>query len=334
VLDEKQGDGMNIAYRVDALTTYRAPEDAFADHLLVVKRGVDAALAQLLHESVKAARRVGGPPHTAVAAVRELAMRGGKRQRPALLAAAYEACDGCGGPNAVVMAGVALELLQTYFLIHDDWMDEAETRRGAPSVHVALAGPFGSRHHGNAAAILAGDHACALAQQALLDLPLPADCVLAAVRELVRIQREVIAGQLLDIHHGDPQRGLQDASIVERIHDLKTGSYTVRGPLELGALLAGASPNEHRTLDRFAKPLGVAFQLRDDLLGTFGDPKVTGKPKKPSPWLLARGAEQRTEDRIAALVERAVAELEDSNLSAYGKTLLAGAANALAYRER
>lgn len=320
---------MNIAYRVEEPFRARAQEDVFALHLAVVKRGVDAALARLLAEKTEQARWIGGPALAATDAVSELAMRGGKRQRPAILAAAYEACGGSGGPDAVVMAGVALELLQTYLLIHDDWMDDADTRRGGPSVHVVLADVFGSVAKGNAGAILAGDQACALAQEALLDLPLPAECIVAAVRELACIQQDVIAGQLLDIS-GDSA----DAAAIEQMHDLKTGSYTVRGPLELGALLAGASPDEHAALASFAKPIGVAFQLRDDLIGTFGDPQVTGKPREVVPWLASSGARARAEERIAGLVDCAVAELTRSSLTARGKTLLAGAAHALAYRDR
>ena len=321
------------------------PADAFAWHLDDVKQGVDAELARLLEEKTDHARMIGGPALAATSALSELAMRGGKRQRPAILAAAYEACGGSGGPQAVVMAGVSLELLQTYFLIHDDWMDESDTRRGGPSVHVLLAQTFGGTHNGNAAAILAGDQACAIAQEALLELPLPAECVLAAVRELSRVQQDVIAGQLLDVASGSG-----DADAMEKMHDLKTGSYTVRGPLELGALLAGASSDQHFALERFARPLGVAFQLRDDLLGTFGDPKITGKPcgtdlaggkrtavaieLAANPEGQLQGAKRRVEERIDGLVERAIAELDRSSFTLRGRALLAGAAHALAYRER
>jgi len=365
---------MDIAYRQGARRDWRAqaetPEDAFATHLQLVRHGVDARLAQLFEDKLDRARLIGRPAFAAVAAASELAMRGGKRQRPAILAAAYEACGGVGGPDAVVMAGVSLELLQTYFLIHDDWMDASETRRGGPSVHVLLAATFGGAHNGNAAAILAGDETCALAQEALLDLPLPAECILAAVRELSRIQQDVIAGQLLDVDGASA-----DAESMEKMHDLKTGSYTVRGPLELGALLAGATAAQHALLERFARPLGVAFQLRDDLLGTFGDASVTGKPsysdlaagkrtalvielasdpegrrllksvlgKSDAPEdevqallqrMIASGAKRRVEERITGLVERAIAELDRSSFTPRGRALLVGAANALAYRER
>jgi geranylgeranyl diphosphate synthase type I len=365
---------MNIAYgqgtRRDSRAQAETPEDKFARHLDTVRRGVDTELARLFEEKLERARMVGAPAFAAVSAASELAMRGGKRQRPAILAAAYEACGGCGGPDAVVKAGVSLELLQTYFLIHDDWMDASETRRGGPSVHMLLAATFGGTHDGNAAAILAGDHACALAQEALLDLPLPAECILAAVRELARIQQDVIAGQLLDVDGASA-----DADAMEKMHDLKTGSYTVRGPLELGAVLAGATSAQHALLERFARPLGVAFQLRDDLLGTFGDASVTGKPShsdiasgKPTALvielasdpegrhlltrvlgkpdaaeeevealvrrMIASGAKRRVEERIVGLVERAIAELDRSSFTPRGRALLVGAASALAFRER
>jgi len=127
---------------------------------------------------------------------------------------------------------------------------------------------------GDAAAILAGDHASALAQEALFAVPRPAERVLETARLFARIQEEVILGQLLDLRAASGS----SAAHVEAMHDLKTGSYTVRGPLLLGALLAGASTEAQAALTRFAAPLGVAFQLRDDLLGTFGDPRETGKP--------------------------------------------------------
>src|SRR5436190_1873149 len=245
----------------------------FEAYLAVVKRGVDAELARMLREKAHDAKRAGEPAHAAFAAMAKLAVRGGKRQRAALLAAAYEACGGAGGSSAVTHAGVALELLQTYLLVHDDWMDASETRRGGPSVHVALRSAFASERQADSAAILAGDWACALAQETLLSLPyLPPECIVAALRELARIQADVIRGQLVDVSATS-----LDRAAIERMHELKTGSYTVRGPFELGALLAGASAPQHAFLEQFAKPLGVAFQLRDDLLGTFGDPILTGK---------------------------------------------------------
>jgi geranylgeranyl diphosphate synthase type I len=248
-------------------------EAKFPNYLLEVRDIVDGAMTRFFDGKLAAARRAGGSVEGVVEATRDLALRGGKRFRAALLAASYEACGGTGGLPAVVMAGVALELLQTYLLIHDDWMDNDDTRRGGPSVHAMLRGRLGDRALADACAILAGDHASAMAQEALLSVDVSADRLRDACREFARIQEDVVFGQLLDMH-----AGAQDASAVEKVHELKTGSYTVRGPLALGAVLAGASEAQRACLEAFARPLGIAFQLRDDVLGTFGDPSATGKP--------------------------------------------------------
>jgi geranylgeranyl diphosphate synthase type I len=342
-------------------------DPSFPGLVALVRRAVEARLGSLLDAAVDDVRPCGPDAVAAIDAIRALCMRGGKRFRPVLVAAAFEACGGGGGglDEAVVLAGAAIELLQTYLLIHDDWMDGDDVRRGGPSVHAMLRGAYGDVAAGDAAAILAGDYASALAQQALLAMPLPADRVVAAARAFASVQREVITGQLLDM------RGSPD---VESTHDLKTGSYTVRGPLAIGAILAGASAEQRAALERFAAPLGVAFQLRDDLLGTFGDPKATGKPagndvrrgKRTAlvaalaedadarplmerafgaanatdadvAALVARmeasGARARVEARLRELLARAERELEAAPLGALGKSWLLGAVRALGERD-
>ena len=177
-----------------------------------------------------------------------------------------------------MLAGVSLELLQAYLLIHDDWMDADEVRRGGPSVPAMLRGRFpGAPRAADAFTILAGDFAAGLSLDALARVPVAADRVAAAVREMGRIQRDVVLGQMCDLQ-GELTAEPPSEAAVELTHSLKTGSYTVRGPLALGAHLAGASVATLEALEAFADPLGVAFQLRDDVLGTFGDPRRTGKP--------------------------------------------------------
>lgn len=328
-------------------------------------RLVEARLGEWLAPRVEAARALAADVGDSVDAASRLALRGGKRLRAALAGAAYVASGG-DRLEDVVMAGVALELLQTYLLIHDDWMDGDETRRGGPSVHAWLASRFGDG--GAAAAVLAGDHACALAQEALLEVPLPAERLADAARELARAQQDVVLGQLLDVRAAARTRAQ-----VETMHALKTSSYTVRAPLVIGAALAGASAGTRAALERFARPLGVAFQLRDDLLGVFGDPARTGKPAgvdvrrgkmtglaaelladEEGAALFARasragategdvaaavrrmtagGARTRVEARVAELAREARAALEETPLAPDGKTLLAGAIAALCERE-
>jgi geranylgeranyl diphosphate synthase type I len=237
-----------------------------------VRARVDARLEQYLNDKHAAAARLGDDAAVLVDAVRGLTMRGGKRLRPAVIVATYDAVRGDDAPDDLTPTldvCAALEVLQTYLLIHDDWMDGDAERRGGPSVHTALAQRYGSAHLGAAVAVLAGDLASAYAWELLCVAPFPAGRLTDAITAFRVMQEEVVIGQHLDL------LGTADVSLMQH---LKTGSYTVRGPLALGALLGGARAEQVSSLNLFGDPLGVAFQLRDDLLGTFGDPRTTGKP--------------------------------------------------------
>jgi geranylgeranyl diphosphate synthase type I len=251
----------------------------FADYARPVKAALDAALAAHLADVAASVRHLPADVQASVEAVRDLTLRGGKRLRAVLLAATYDACGGEGGAAKVVLAGVAFELLQSYLLIHDDWMDADDVRRGGPSVPAMLRAHFGaaSARTADAFTILAGDLAAGLALEALGRVPVSPDRVAAAAREMGRIQRDVVLGQMCDLQ-GELTHEPPTEAAVDLTHTLKTGSYTVRGPVAIGAHLAGASDALVLALTAFADPLGIAFQLRDDVLGTFGDPDRTGKP--------------------------------------------------------
>jgi geranylgeranyl diphosphate synthase type I len=353
-------------------------EVTFAALLHHVRKHVDGSLATWLKPRVAAASALSEEVGAAAEAVESLSLRGGKRMRAALVGAAYVACGGVapGGSGAAPAwsgadrAMIAIELLQTYLLIHDDWMDDDDMRRGGPAVHVSLRERLGSKRLGDAAAVLAGDLACGYAQEALLETQLAADRVLGAARAFARIQEEVVTGQLAEMS-GSGTR----VPSVEVIHALKTASYTVTGPLALGAHLAGASDARVAQLARYGRPLGIAFQLRDDLLGTFGDSNATGKPvgndirqgkrtalvvemrgDAAAEALLARvlgradasdrevedvvrametsGAKARVEARVAELLAETRSALESMGLpeGSDGKRWLAGAVRALGER--
>ncbi len=261
---------------------------SFAGLLETVRVSVDLDLATWLSPKIVSARQISADVGAAAEAIDRLALRGGKRMRAALVVVGF-ACGGLGSSagsrasdeevarsllQTVSRAAIAIELLQVYLLIHDDWMDDDDVRRGGPAVHVALRERLGSIRLGDAAGVLAGDLACAYAQEALLETPLPADRLLAAARAFAQIQEDVVRGQLAEMCVTDAKPGPS----VELVHALKTASYTVTGPLLLGAHLAGAPASCLARLEQYGRPLGIAFQLRDDLLGTFGDPRVTGKP--------------------------------------------------------
>jgi geranylgeranyl diphosphate synthase type I len=348
----------------------RAPSESNPFHLLLkqVRRDVDARLSALFERKLTEAEPLGTDVVALVDSLRDLTMRGGKRFRPALLYAAYHAVDDTAPEGIALDAGAALELLQTYLLVHDDWMDRDDVRRGGPAVHAMLAHHYGSRTMGDAAALLAGDYAAAIALEALSSVKTSGERVARASVLFAQIQQDAIRGQQIDL------AGKSDN--IEVMHDLKTGSYTVRGPMLLGAVLAGAGPDVVARLGRFAQPLGVAFQLRDDLLGAFGEAKETGKPfgsdirsgKKTAlvDEALSRvgsadrhilvetlgrrdatetevkavvalyqrsGARVAVERRLNQLVKKALGALSGAGLSKRGSTWLLGAASALTARE-
>lgn len=216
-------------------------------------------------------RRLGGVEGLSpiLEAVEGVTRRGGKRVRPALVLAGHAAVEPIADLDALDRAAAAFELLQTYLLIQDDWMDGDDVRRGGPSAHAHLRTQISPPHRADSVAILASDLASSDAWSMLIEAPFPVDRVRAALAWFAGLHEEVILGQYLDVI-GSPD--------VERIHLWKTAGYTVRGPLAIGAILGGGTEAQRAALDGWARPIGVAFQMRDDLLGVFGDPAVTGKP--------------------------------------------------------
>lgn len=213
--------------------------------------------------------------------LREFALRGGKRLRPALVDWAYRACGGTSD-DAVLPLAMAVELLHTYLLVHDDVMDHAETRRGGPAVHTEYARRHAengwdgdSGHFGQSVALLLGD----LAHSYAVELFATA-LVRGGGRELRRafseMSNEVIVGQYLEFTV--PFREQPSEEELLEILRMKSGRYSVERPIQLGAHLAGAPPATVQALARYGRATGEAFQLRDDLLGVFGSPQKTGKP--------------------------------------------------------
>ncbi|MHB1595943.1 MAG: polyprenyl synthetase family protein [Streptosporangiaceae bacterium] len=218
-------------------------------------------------------------------------LAGGKRLRPAFC---YWGWRARGGPDGapVFAAAAALELLHASALVHDDVMDASETRRGQPAVHRRFAamhrqaGWSGSADRfGAGAAILVGDLLLAWTDELIRHSGLPADAVERGLAVLDPMRTEVFAGQYLDLvaqasaASRDPAAQVQEAL---RVVTYKSAKYTVERPLHLGAALAGgdAAGQDPVTsaLTGYGIPVGVAFQLRDDILGVFGDPAQTGKP--------------------------------------------------------
>jgi geranylgeranyl diphosphate synthase type I len=241
----------------------------FETWMTSIREQVDAILERFFASKASEATSLSPLAIELVTEVRDLTMRGGKRLRPIVTAAAYRAAGGGRDVSPTLEVGAALELLQTYLLIHDDWMDEDRERRGGPAVHYAFQQRHRHDHLGASLGILAGDLASTFGWELLIEGRFPEGRRDEGLSLFVKIQKEVFAGQQLD---------LMANADVERMHDLKTGSYTTRGPAELGGLLANADEAGMNALRAWSAPVGVAFQLRDDLLGTFGSAQQTGKP--------------------------------------------------------
>ena len=192
---------------------------------------------------------------------------------------------------AIVSVAAALELFHAAALVHDDIIDSSDLRRGRPSAHRG----FESHHRahgwdgdattfGTSTAILLGDLLLGWADELFeegLACVADHDAARAARAEFSRMRTEVTVGQYLDLLEEASWRSQPDADALPRAHRVivyKSAKYSVEAPLAIGGALAGGSLAQLAALRGFGLPLGIAFQLRDDLLGVFGDPLVTGKP--------------------------------------------------------
>jgi geranylgeranyl diphosphate synthase type I len=265
--------------------------------LASVKRDIDKKLDSFFAAELAQVRSHGTEVAAMIRAAAALSSRGGKRLRPTLLVAGFRVVAPEGDLEPALDAGLALELLHTYLLVHDDWMDGDALRRGGPTVHAALGEHFDDERLGAVTAILAGDYAAALATEVMGRVRMPPARQAGVIAAFAEMQKHAILGQVLDVASPDHDP--------EAVYTLKTGSYTVLGPLRLGALLAGAKASTLKALEGYAAPVGIAFQLADDLLSAFGNPNLTGKALgndlragKRTPLMLeglkrARGADRR-----------------------------------------
>ncbi|MGH8833595.1 MAG: polyprenyl synthetase family protein [Actinomycetes bacterium] len=243
---------------------------------------IDAALDRFVAAQQVVLDAIGPELEPVLGALQDLLHNGGKRLRPAFC---YWGWRGAGAPDGaeIIAAAAALELLQAGALVHDDYIDDSDTRRGRPAAHrrfAALHRTEGWRGDpeafGGATAIILGDLCLSWCDEMIEQSGLPPAALFRAKPVFQLMRTEVMAGQFLDVlgqHRGG--RGLQSALRVVRY---KSAKYTIERPLHVGGLLAGADAACLAAYTGYGLPLGEAFQLRDDILGVFGDPAETGKP--------------------------------------------------------
>jgi geranylgeranyl diphosphate synthase type I len=254
-------------------------------------------------------------------ALREFVTAGGKRLRPAFCACGFVGAGGALDDQAMIDAAASLELVHTFALVHDDIMDGSDIRRGRDAVHRRFArahedearrGP--ARRFGDGMAILVGDFSIVYADMLLRGAPEAAQAVFDELRV------ELCVGQSLDLVGTATAR--TDAASARRIATYKSGKYTVERPLHLGAALAGRYADLADSLSAVGLPMGEAFQLRDDVLGAFGESSVTGKPVgddlregKPTPLVAIATARAADGDR-ELLAQLGSAELSGADIAA------------------
>lgn len=249
------------------------------------RRRVQEALHAFLEAQTERLAPLGDQVEPLLRRARE-STSGGKRLRAAFCYWGFLAVrpsPSAAEEESLVRAAAALELLQASALVHDDVIDDSDTRRGAPSAHrafeadhAAAGWPGRSRAYGDAAAVLLGDLLLTWSDELLRTAGFGASETAAALRVFDHTRSEVVAGQFLDITV--QARGAADVEAAMKVVRYKAAKYSVERPLHVGAALAGASDEQIEALSAYGLPVGEAFQLRDDLLGVFGDPSVTGKP--------------------------------------------------------
>jgi geranylgeranyl diphosphate synthase type I len=311
-------------------TQYR-PAPAAAPALLErasLGRRIGSALDGFLDRQQVRLAAVGPETGQLVGAVRDL-IGGGKRLRPAF---GYWGWRGVGRPDddRMVTAAAALELFQACALIHDDVMDRSDTRRGQPAAHRRfgrLHGASGwrgdSEAFGTAAAILLGDLCLAWTDEMFFGSGLEPDRLHRARPLFDEMRTELMGGQYLDLL--EQAAGGASVARARRVIQYKSARYSVLRPLQLGAALAGGDRALLRAYEAYGLPLGEAFQLRDDVLGVFGDPAETGKPvgddlREGKPTVLVALARRASSAAPGQLLER---HLGDPQLDAAGVAALA-----------
>lgn len=246
------------------------------------KARFDVVLAAYLDDIIRDAREKDVFVAEALEYTKTMIMAGGKRLRPIMMYYGYKAVGG-RDEDAIMRAAISIELIHSFLLIHDDIMDRDHLRHGIGTLHShygalseRLFSGVDHRHFGNSMALIVGDMIGALGNQVLFDAAFDPKLILRALSKLQSIIALTVVGQTRDVYIEYAKRATEDEIL--RMYEYKTARYTVEGPLHLGAILGGGDPAILEGLSRYAIPLGIAFQIQDDILGIFGSEEKLGKP--------------------------------------------------------
>jgi geranylgeranyl diphosphate synthase type I len=257
------------------------------EYLKQYKAEVESLLSDYFKEKKESFKKVDPLAEEAVKILEKFTMSGGKRIRPAMVY--YGFLLGGGevtkeNRQDILRASMSIELVHSFLLIHDDIIDRDAKRHGVATVHEhykeiarKLFPNTDKEHFGNSMAIIVGDLAASMANEILFESNFPPEIILEALKQLQKVVYTTIPGEMLDVVM--EARGTATEQEILRMHEGKTAFYTFEGPLQLGVLLSdNSSQRLLRDISEYSMAVGKAFQIRDDVLGVFGDEKKLGKP--------------------------------------------------------
>lgn len=246
------------------------------------KKKVDPEIAAYFQRVIEEAEKIDRNIASAIRYAEKITMSGGKRARAAFMYYGYLAGGG-KERGKITKASVSIELIHSFLLIHDDIIDRDGKRHGVETMHVRY-GKIGKKflkakdpeHFGNSMAIIIGDMVGALGNQVIFESRFAPDLIIQALWKLQGIVSMTVVGESEDVYIEN--RGKAMEKEILRMYENKTAKYTIEGPLHLGAILAGADGKILKILSDYAIPVGIAFQIQDDILGVFGNDGKLGKP--------------------------------------------------------
>lgn len=266
---------------------------------------VDGAIVRYFDRKIESEKN--GFIRESLPLLKEYCLRPGKRIRPLLVLAAYEGYAGSPASGGVIDAAAAAEIMHAAFLVHDDIIDRAETRRGLPTLDRVLQRRLGSARTplaGHDEGIVFGDILIYASMELLSSAEADPSVKVSVMNEVLDIYRRTAWGQALDIVCSKPRQVRPDDENPAAVSEMKTAYYTIAGPLRTGLRLSGRFTGEEgERITAASLPLGIAFQLRDDLLGVFADEKAIGKSPDSD---LAEG-------KYTLLVQKAVSMMSDAD---------------------
>jgi geranylgeranyl diphosphate synthase, type I len=256
---------------------------AIEDDLRKFKEVFNKELEKFLDFKTRDARKISPLAEEMARTLRGYILRSGKRIRPALMYHTYLALGGKDKKNALA-ASMAAEFVHTFLIIHDDIIDKDNLRRGKPSVHFFYCKSAERKfndfsdavHYGNSQAICVGDMAYGAVNEIVSSVDFGEIVKNRLLKKISDIVFNTTAGEFLDVSAA-AEKNVSEKDIMI-ILEYKTARYTVEGPIHLGAIIAGADKGAMEKLSAYAIPLGIAYQIQDDILGVFGSEKETGKP--------------------------------------------------------